>query len=90
MEKIVSIKQLRPQLPSIVKDIDSKMERYIISKRGKPLVVMLSIEEFDSLVETLDVLSDKALMKSIHKGIAEIKDGDVVSWNDVKKKLFDK
>ena len=87
MEKVISIKELRPKLPSIVNDIDTKMTRYIISRRGKPLVVMLSIDDFNSLQETMEVLSDKDLMRSIKKGMDEIRSGEVVSWESVKSKL---
>jgi prevent-host-death family protein len=40
-------------------------ERFVISNRNRPVVVALPVEDFDALMETLDVLADRAAMKSI-------------------------
>jgi antitoxin YefM len=65
MTKNVTLKMLRPRLPKIIDEIDSKMDRFVITKRGKPIALMMSIEDYESLLETVDILSDKGLMKRI-------------------------
>jgi prevent-host-death family protein len=40
--------------------------RFVISNRNRPVVVALPIEDFEALMETLDVLADPAAMKAIH------------------------
>jgi prevent-host-death family protein len=50
MVSIVSLKELRPGLPSVISRIDERMDRYVVTKRGRPVVVMLSVE--DSPTET--------------------------------------
>ena len=40
--------------------------RFVISNRNRPVVVALPVEDFEALMETLDVLSDPAAMKAVH------------------------
>ena len=44
--------------------------RFVISNRNKPVMVALPIEEFDALMETLDVLSDPKAMREIQRAEA--------------------
>lgn len=79
----ITLKELRPMLPKVIEKIDSKLDRYIISKRGKPIAVLLSIDDFESLMETLNEVSDRENLKNIKKAMRETK---TVDWNQIKKK----
>ena len=48
---------------------------------------MLSVEDYESLVETLDILADPEAMKRIRMGEQEIKEGKTRSWEDVKRSI---
>lgn len=43
-------------------------ERFVISNRNRPVVVALPVEDFEALMETLDVLADPAAMTAIQAG----------------------
>ena len=49
MVSTVSLKELRPALPKVVERIDERLDRYVVTKRGKPVVVMLSIDPWVTL-----------------------------------------
>jgi antitoxin YefM len=83
----MSLKELRPALPKVVKQIDGKMDRYIVTKRGKPVLVMLSIEDYESLLETIEILTDPKAIAGIRKGEEDVKKGRTRSWKDVKRSL---
>ncbi|MCK5215756.1 MAG: type II toxin-antitoxin system Phd/YefM family antitoxin [Candidatus Omnitrophica bacterium] len=85
MKNTLSLKQLRPELPKVIASIDEKFDRFIITKRGRPVVVMMSIDDYESLIETLDILEDKETMKRVRNGENEIKAGKTRSWRDVKR-----
>lgn len=40
-------------------------KRFVIANRGQPVVVAMPVEDFEALMETLDVLADPAAMKAI-------------------------
>lgn len=87
MTKSVTLKELRPKLPKIINEIDSKMDRFIITKRGKAVALVMSIDDYESLLETLDVLSDKKLMSKIKKAEADIRKGDVKGLDRIEKEM---
>ena len=85
MTNTLSLKQLRPELPKVIERIDEKFDRFIITKRGRPVVVMMSIDDYESLIETLDILQDKETMKRVRKGEDGIKKGKTQSWKEIKR-----
>ena len=81
------MKELRPRLPEVIKRIDGRLDRYVVTRRGKPVVVMLSIEDYESLMETLDILADPEAMAGIRQGEEEIRRGKTLSWKELKASL---
>lgn len=68
-------------------DAGEKSGQYIaVTHEGIPKLVMMSYEEFEGWQETLDILSDSSLMKSLAQARKEpLK--DAIPWEKVKKKL---
>lgn len=83
----MSLKELRPELPKVIARIDGKLDRYIVTKRGKPVIVMLSVEDYESLMETLDILADPKAMADLRKGEEDIRKGRTHSWAEIKASL---
>ncbi len=44
-------------------------------------------EEIDSFIETLEILEDKELLKDIEEGIRDVKNGNIISFDDLVKEL---
>lgn len=86
MTQIISISNARSRLPDLVDQAKRSMARFIISKKGQPAAVLLGTEEYESWVETLEVMSNTKLIKSIKRGLEDIKRGRVVLWGKVVEK----
>ena len=84
MTKTLSITQAREELTSLVDKAKTKLDEFIITVNGTPAAVLMSAEEFDSLKETLDIMSDPQLMKAIEEGEREIKEGKGEDWDVAK------
>lgn len=82
----ITLKELRPKLPETINRIDSRLERYIVSRHGNPVAVLLAFDDFESLIETLNETEDRENLKKIRKGLQEAKRGQTVSWKAVKSK----
>ncbi len=82
----VSLKQLRPQLPQIINQVDSSLERFVICKHGSPVAVLLSFDDFESILETLDELLDKNNLNRIKRALKQAHEGKTISWDTVKAK----
>ena len=84
---IISVKELRPKLAKVLKSISDRFDRYIITRRGNPEAVIMSIDDYESILETMDIQSDKALMHRLSKAEREKKSGRGRSLDDIKKEL---
>jgi len=87
MTKNISLKSLRPRLPEIMSEVDSKMDRFVITKRGRPVALLMSIDDYESILETLDILSNTHLMKRLKKARADVKAGRVASLDVIEREL---
>ena len=87
MTKNITLKKLRPNLPKVIQEIDSKMTRFIVTKRGKPAALMMSVEDYESLIETLDVLSNSGLSERIKIAEEELRNGNVRALDEIDEEL---
>lgn len=87
MVNTITLKKLRPELPEVIKDIDTKLGRYVVTKRGRPIAVMMSLDDYEGLLETVEILSDKKLVKRIKKAKQEIKEGKTSSLESLRHKI---
>jgi len=87
MVNTITLKELRPELPEVIKDIDTKLGRYIVTKRGKPIAVMMSPDDYEGLLETIEILSDKEAVRRIKKAKREIAEGKTVSLESLRRKI---
>ena len=86
MYNFITLKMLRPQLPQVIEKVDSRLDRYIIAKHGQPVAILLSLDDFESLIETLNEQEDKKNIRRIRKGMKESKSGRTVDWKKIKAK----
>ncbi len=79
MDQIGPISEVRAHLPDVVNRICKTRKRFIITRQGKAVVVMLSPEE----LETLEILANPELIKSLIRAEADIKAGRIHSHKDI-------
>ncbi len=79
MDFIVPISEARGKLPELIKKISSLGKRLIITKNGRAEVVMMSPDE----LETLEIMADQKLLRSILRAEEDIRDGKLYSHKDV-------
>jgi prevent-host-death family protein len=66
---------VKNRLSEVVERVEREHGRVVITKRGRPAAVVLSIEDLEGLEETLEILSDKPLMRRLRKSQAEVEAG---------------
>ena len=81
------ISEARKKIFKIAEDVQKPGVYYTLTENGSPKAVMMSAEEFDSLLEDLEILSSPQIMADIKKAEEVIKRGDYVIWTEMKKEL---
>jgi antitoxin YefM len=67
----VALADAKNRLSEVIERLERDHGRVVITKHGRPAAVMLSVEDLESLEETLGILSDPALMRSIRRAQRE-------------------
>jgi PHD/YefM family antitoxin component YafN of YafNO toxin-antitoxin module len=60
----------------------------VVDKIGITPVVVLPLEDYESMREEIEILSSKKLANEITKARREIKKGEVYSTEEIKRKLL--
>lgn len=85
MPKYLTITEARKNLLSLPDELIN--EPIIITKHGKPVMVTVSYEQMESLLETLEILEDKEFSSQLSTSIQQDQAGESVNWEDAKEKL---
>lgn len=84
MTRTIPLAEAKKTLSSIIKDVDEKFDRFEITKNGVSKAVLLSSDEFEGLLETIDILSRKEEREAIARAKKEVRSGQTVSLREVK------
>jgi antitoxin YefM len=83
IQDYIPVTKAKSKLLDIIRKIESSDDTVAITKNGVPEAVLLSMNKFEGLVETLAVLSDEKAMKSIRKSIKEAREGKWLDFDEV-------
>ena len=67
MSQTLPIAEVKARLPELVTGVEEREEEIVVTRKGKPAAVLVNFAEYERLKETLDILSDPALMRQIQK-----------------------
>ncbi len=83
---IISISDARAKLPQLVEQISEGFERLLITVNNRPKVIVMSLDEAESLDETAEVAAIPGILKSLKKAEKEIKEGKYITLEELEKK----
>ncbi len=83
--KTLPLSEVRRTLPKLVSESGRRLDRTIITRKGKAEAVLMGMEEYESWVETLEIISHPETLKALREGIADLKAGRVSSFEEVVK-----
>ena len=71
----VSLAEVKNRLSEVVDRIERSHGRVIITKHGHPSVVLMSLEDLESLEETLSILGNPRVLAEVHEAESEVRRG---------------
>jgi len=75
--KIISISKAKSELLSLAKRVYNNGESFLITKDGEPYSVLVPIEEYESMLETSDVLNDTKGLNNLKKALNDEQNGRI-------------
>jgi antitoxin YefM len=71
----VPLADVKNRLSEVVERIRREHGRVVITKHGHPAAVILSVDDLESLEETLEILSDPVLLAAIREAEEDVRKG---------------
>jgi prevent-host-death family protein len=68
----MSLADVKNRLSEVVDRLEREHGRVVITKHGHPAAVVISVEDLDSLEETLDIMDNAALLGDIRQSLTEL------------------
>jgi antitoxin YefM len=82
-----SLAAVKAHFSQIIDEVASTHERVTVTRNGSPVAVILAVEDYESLMETLEILSDPKAMAAIRQAEAQMRDGEVYDEAQVRAAL---
>ena len=70
---------VKNRLSEVVDRLQREHGRVIITKHGHPAAVVISVDDLESLEETLDIMDSGALLADIRESLAELSTADAAT-----------
>ena len=83
VQDFIPITKAKNELLELIRRIENQDETIAITKNGVPSAIIMSMDKFEGLLETLDILSDESVMKSLRKAIQESKEDKWITLDKV-------
>jgi prevent-host-death family protein len=80
---LLQLPELKAQLSEVVQRVSTQHERVTITVHGRPTAVLISVDDLESLEETIAVLSDADLTQQLRESEAERAAGLMESAEDL-------
>jgi prevent-host-death family protein len=75
--------EVKTRLSELVTKVQQQHDQVTVTRNGRPAAVVVSVEEWESLHETLEILSDTETVDAIRVARAEVARGDVYTTEEV-------
>ena len=82
-DKTYPVTDARKALYGLIKACETKSLTFVLTSKGRPVARLLSEDEYGSIMETLEVLSDKRQVERLASALKHLRKGKLHSHEDV-------
>jgi prevent-host-death family protein len=79
----VTLSDAKTHLARLLSEVVELGERVVITRSGRPVGMLVSVDEYDGLLETLEILADDDMADAVRRGLDEAERGDTLSHEEV-------
>jgi prevent-host-death family protein len=83
MAETLPLADVKARFSELADRVEKQHERIVVTRNGRPAVVLVSPDDLESLEETLSILSSKELTRKVRAGVREIEAGRGIPLTEV-------
>ena len=85
-----SLASVKARFSQVIDDVVGTHERVTVTRNGSPVAIILAVEDYESLMETLEILSDRHAVADIREAEQHIAQGQVFGEEQVRAALAER
>jgi antitoxin YefM len=82
MSEILPFSEVKARLSELADRVELEHDRIMVTRNGRPFFVLMSLDDLESLEESLDIVRDEKLMESLRRSRAEAASGKRLRFED--------
>jgi prevent-host-death family protein len=75
----IPLSEAKARLSALVDEVVRTHDRIVVTRKGRPAVVILSVDDLESIEETLEIMSEAGAVQQIKDSAVGAKCGDFVT-----------
>ncbi len=79
----MTLKAVRNKLARLRRQVNDSQTVIPVSQRGRPVMALMSWDLFESLVDTIEIMSDPKLMAQINQSEKDVVEGRTVPLDEI-------
>lgn len=83
VDEFVSVSEAKNKLLDLIRRMKHRQEVVAITRDGVPSAVLLSMDQFEGLMETIEILGDQKSMRALHRSLKQVEKRQWVSHSAV-------
>ena len=83
LQHIMSVTRVKRDLLNLIKMMQEEDATIALTRNGDPVGVMMTMDRYQALLETIEVLGDKDLLRALKKSRKDFASGRVFTDRDV-------
>jgi prevent-host-death family protein len=72
---ILPLNEVKTRFSAIADEVAATHDRVVVTRNGKPHVMVISVDEFESLQMTREILATPGALEDIRQGARDIEEG---------------
>jgi antitoxin YefM len=90
MTMMIPLADAKARLSAVLDEVRDTHERVVITRNGRPEVVIMSVSDLETLEDTLDLLSTPGALDEIRAAEAEIARGEAVGADELRRMMAER
>ena len=78
-QKIIPVTQAKKELLEIVKEMAEEDVTVAVTQNGVPVSVLMSADRYEGLLEAIEILADRSVVKALARASKEFQTGKVMT-----------
>ena len=85
-----SLAAIKAHFSQVIDEVTGTHERVVVTRNGSPVAVIMAVDDYESLMETLEILSDRSAVAEIREAEEQMATGQAFGEEQVRAALADR